>query len=406
MKPSSFFFHLFLPIFLAVGVPCLAHAGKSLDVSAQTLHVDGPNLKDPSGKIVILRGINHHGFLDVPDGGWDPEGAPLYSGMGQWNPDVVKRTLDQFHRLGFNVVRFHTIVNWWKTDPITYQDPYRNVTYPESYRKMMEDTIRWAGERGLYVIFDFYALNNEGGRQSGQESLPWPPWGKFPDVVKDKGEFESLWRSVAQTLGAFPNVLFELYNEPHGDSQAQKEWFGFVNEVLPIIRSWTPNPVIVQWDYNCWVNLDYPPPQYSASTLDWIQRNPISDPNIIYGFHLYRNSGGGGPGTVHRSGPPLVNLWEKADLEKAYGLALIPQVAGQDRKPLLVTEVGAFLKNGGEDKAHELEFLRNTLSLLKEWNIGYVGWGWASDEQISHGMLHDGEPNEAGKILLDSLRNP
>jgi hypothetical protein len=85
---------------------------------------------------------------------------------------------------------------------------------------------------------------------------------------------------------------------------------------------------------------------------------------------------------------------------------LIPQVAGQDRKPLLVTEVGAFLKNGGEDKAHELEFLRNTLSLLKEWNIGYVGWGWASDEQISHGMLHDGEPNEAGKILLDSLRNP
>ncbi|HEY5038238.1 MAG TPA: cellulase family glycosylhydrolase, partial [bacterium] len=215
---------------------------------------------------MILRGVNHHGFLDVPDGAWDAPNAALYSGMGTWNSDLVKGTLDEYRRLGFNVVRFHTIVDWWKTNPQTYKDPYRDVTYPETYRHMVEDTVQWAGERGLYVIFDFYAMRNVVGRQSGQESLPWPPWGRFSQVVGSRAEFETIWDSVASVLGRYPNVLFELYNEPHGDSAAQEEWFKFVGEVLPIMRAHTKNPVIVQWDYMCWVNLDYPPPQYSAST--------------------------------------------------------------------------------------------------------------------------------------------
>ncbi len=384
----------------------LAPAGRTQSLQAPLLRAEGPFLKDPSGKKVILRGINHHGFLDVPDGAWDPPGAPLYSGMGNWNPDVVKKTLRQYHQLGFNVVRFHTVVDWWKNNPKTYRDPYRSVAYPEPYRQMLEDTVKWAGERGLYVIFDFFALKNVGGRQSGQESLPWPPEGRFPDIVKDRAEFESIWESVAQTLGRYPNVLFELYNEPHGDAPAEEDWFQFVKEVLPKIRALTPNPVIVQWDYMCWVNLDYPPPQNSASTLDWIASHPLNDPNLVYGTHLYRNSGDGGPGTAHRSGPPLVNLWERSDIEKALTLALVPDIPRKLQKPLLVTEVGAYLANGGDDRAHELSFLKNTLSLLKGWGIGYVGWGWADDRQIGHGMLHDGQPNEAGKVLLDSFGKP
>ncbi len=402
-------FYLTRKLKIALFLLCLL-ASVHFNVAAQTqslpaplLHVDGPFLKDPSGKKIILRGINHHGFLDVPDGAWDSPGAPLYSGMGHWDPDVVKKTLEQYHQLGFNVVRFHTIVDWWKNNPKTYQDSYRNVTYPETYRQMMEDTVKWAGERGLYVIFDFFALKNVGGQQSGQESLPWPPGGRFPDVVKDREEFESLWVSAAQLLGRYPNVLFELYNEPHGDAKAEEDWFQFVKEVLLQIRAVTPNPVIVQWDYMCWVNLDYPPPQNSASTLDWIGKHPLNDPNLIYGTHLYRNSGNGGPGTAHRSGPPLVNLWEHSDIEKALTLALLPDVAQKLQKPLLVTEVGAYLANGGEDKAHELAWFKNTLSILNGWGIGYVGWGWADDRQIAHGILHDGKPNEAGKVLLDSL---
>jgi hypothetical protein len=36
--------------------------------SAPSLHVDGAQLKDAAGESIILHGVNHHGFVDVPDG--------------------------------------------------------------------------------------------------------------------------------------------------------------------------------------------------------------------------------------------------------------------------------------------------------------------------------------------------
>ncbi|AWN74939.1 TPA: glycoside hydrolase family 5 protein [Legionella anisa] len=374
---------------------------------AQTLplHVDGSLLRDSNGQTIILQGINHHGFLDVPDGAWDPPGWPLYSGMGHWNPEVVKEILDSYQKLGFNVVRLHTVVDWWKNNPVTYKDPYREVTYQESYRQMIQDTVKWARDRDLYVIFDFFALKNVQGRQSGQESLPWAPWGRFPEVVRDRSEFISLWDSVAEQLGGYPNVLFELYNEPHGDSQAEEEWFKFVEEVLPVLRHRTSNPVIVQWNYDCWVNLDYPPPSHPASTLEWIEKHPLKDNNLIYGAHLYRNSGGGLSGLAHRGVSSIVNLWEREDILQALQWALFPKVLKTDRKPILVTEIGAYLSNGEEDQEHELEWFKNTLSILNEWGIGYVAWAWRSDQQLGHGMLHEGNPNRAGSLFLESLKD-
>ncbi len=372
-------------------------------LKAPPLHVEGRHLKDPDGRVVVLRGVNHHGFLDVPDGAWDAPGEALYSGMGRWDPEVVQRTLDDYREYGFNVVRLHTVVDWWKTNPRTYRDPYRRVTYAKAYRGMVEDVVRWAGERGLYVIFDFFALRNVEGVQSGQESLPWPPWGRDPQVIEDRAAFARLWESVAKTLGRHPNALFELYNEPHGDAIAEEDWFRFVGEVLPAMRKHTRNPVIVQWDYMVWVNLDYPPPGHAASTLDWIARHPLDDPNVVYGTHLYRNSGGGGAGSVHRSRGGLVNLWERKNVEAALALAGFPEVLEKLNKPLLVTEIGAWRKGDEEDQAREIQWLKNTLSALNQRGVGYVGWAWQSDRQLGHGMLGENGPNPGGKALWESL---
>lgn len=392
----------FIPIamFLPALVSCAGVERAPSQAVTAPLHVEGKFLKDPSGRVVVLRGVNHHGFLDVPDGAWDPPGAPLYSGMGRWAPGTIQETLAEFRRLGFNVVRFHTVVEWWKKDPSAYRDPYRNVTYDRSYRDMMEDTIRWAGEAGLYVIFDFFAMKNVDGRQSGQESLPWPPWGRHPDVVGNRGEFVGLWESVAKRLGRHPNVLFELYNEPHGDAAASEEWFRFVREVLPVIRAHSANLVIVQWDYMAWVNLDFPPPGIGASSLGWIAAHPLDDPHVVYSTHLYRNSGAGGGGSVHRGAGEKTNPWEGPDLEE--GLRLM----GFDslQRPLLVTEIGAYLRGGAEDRGREVEWLRNVLALLDARDIGWMGWGWASEEQIDHGMLYKGQPNDAGQVLIERMK--
>ena len=380
--------------------------GTGPDVVAPLLRVVDNHLEDPAGRTVVLRGVNQHGFLDVPDGAWDALGEPLYSGMGKWRPEVVQATLDGYRALGFNVVRLHTIVEFWKTNPQSYRDPYRDVTYPKPYREMIEDVVKWAGERALYVIFDFFALKNVDGIQSGQEPLPWAPWGSDASVLADRTAFVDLWASVASALGDEQNVLFELYNEPHGDTAMEAEWFEFVTDVLPVLRRYTQNPVIVQWDYTCWVNLDYPPPTYSASTLSFIERHPVLDSNVVFGTHLYRNSGAGGPGMAHRSRDGLVNLWERDDVEAALVYAGFLDARDNWRKPVLVTEIGAYIEGNSEDRAHEISWLSNTLAVLNGWNVGYVGWAWRSDEQLVHGMLHAGVPNESGRAFLDSLSAP
>jgi aryl-phospho-beta-D-glucosidase BglC (GH1 family) len=113
---------------------------------------------------------------------------------------------------------------------------------------MMKNVIQWAGERGLYVIFDYFAMKNTEGKQSGQETLPWPPYNRHPEVVGSRAEFIEIWKSVARELGPFPNVLFELYNEPNGDEKAETEWFSFCQEAIAAIRAGVKNPIIVQWD--------------------------------------------------------------------------------------------------------------------------------------------------------------
>ena len=91
----------------------------------------------------------------------------------------MKANLDEIKSWGCNVVRLHTCVQWWVENSTTFTDEWRTVTYPTPFRERYEDVIRWAGERGLYVIVEFYNMK----RTSGQETLPWPPHSQHSDVI-------------------------------------------------------------------------------------------------------------------------------------------------------------------------------------------------------------------------------
>ena len=166
------------------------------------LHVAGRYIKDSLGRTTTLRGVNQEGFLDSPNGWWNPEGGNYLSGLGIWDPDAVKYNLDGMKSWGCNVLRLHTKIAWWLNDE-------------SSYRQHIKDTITWAGERGIYVIFEPYSIL--GGTQ---QPLPWAPHTTDPEeqvIMPDSSAFINYWTSVANELKDFPNVLFEIYNEPHGD---------------------------------------------------------------------------------------------------------------------------------------------------------------------------------------------
>lgn len=372
----------------------------------QPLHVDGNQIRDAQGRPVILRGINHYQYVNSLDGSWGPE---RWNDLlrAEWNPDEIKAQLDEYHRLGFNVLRFHTLVDWWKRNPDSRWMLWHNVTYPEPYRAMLKDVARWAAERDLYIIFDFFGMKTRYGINTGQEAMPWPPYNRYPDVVGSPEEFLNIWRSVAQELGDSPNVLFEFFNEPHGDAKAREQWLNFCQQAITAVRAETPNPIIVQWDFCSWVFLGPTPPRLKGSTLAWIDRHPMQGSNIIYGTHLYRITGAGpqAPSMVNRFDQGLVRLWDRPDVDRALKLIGFQHVLNDLHHPILVTEIGASAdQKPPEEEEHELAWYRNTLGALNDLHVGFVGWAWSSNHLLIHRMLQDDAPNRAGEEFLEAVR--
>jgi hypothetical protein len=125
------------------------------------LHVEGNCIKNLRNQTVTLRGVNQAGFADHPNGWWNPEGGSIYSGLGVWNPDAVKYNLDKMKQWGCNVVRLHTVIQWW-------------LENTNNYRQHIKDTIAWAGERGIYVIFEPTFVR--GGEYACFFELPYYPY--------------------------------------------------------------------------------------------------------------------------------------------------------------------------------------------------------------------------------------
>ena len=358
------------------------------------LHVEGRHIKDAIGRTVYLRGVNQAGSIDNPNGWWNPEGGTVYSGLGVWSPDAVKYNLDNMKSWGCNVIRLHTSIQWW-------------VENTNNYRQHFRDIITWAGEREIYVIFDAFSITG-----SMQYELPWGSYipAEQQAIMPSEQAFVDYWVTVANELKDSSNVIFELYNEPHGDDTARDAWFRVVQQCIDTIRGVGANQIIiVQWDYGAWVNLDYPPPdphnpdEYPCSTLSWVEDYPLTDPtgNIAYSFHNYR-------GQIHRQNGARVDSYTYADMKLGFETCLVDYVLNTLNKPVIVGEVGADMWKTGDELTNELAYFNNTLTIFNEWNMSYVAWVWTIPAHMRWGLLQNEgawlpPPNEAGEALINAI---
>jgi hypothetical protein len=352
------------------------------------LHVEGRYIKDGLNNTVTLTGVNQEGFLDSPNGWWNPEGGGYTSGLDVWNPEAVKYNLDSIKSWGCNVLRLHTSIRWWIEDN-------------SSYKQHIKDTVVWAGERGIYVIFEPFSVDG-----STQYECPWPPY--IPESqqgwIPNRQAFIDYWETVANELKGLPNVLFEIYNEPHGNATAREDFFNVTQQWIDAIRlTGADQLLIVQWDYGIWCNLDYPPPANTASTMNWVEQYPLNDPrsNIVYSFHNYR-------GDFHTTKDGRVNVWEYSDIKLSLQLCLVDYVLNNLSKPVLCGEIGANMWESGEGLTQELAYFNNSLNIFNEWNVSYLAWVWTIPAHMRHGLLQNGypwvpPPNAAGEILIASI---
>jgi len=335
------------------------------------LHVDGRWIKDSLNETVILYGVNKGQWVDYPTGCWMETGS---SGAGceSFTSQKVIDNLDYMKEWGCNVIRLHTTMDWWIDD-------YQN------YRSNIKTAIELANKRGIYVIFEpAHVRNYQDGGGIGDSPLPWTgPWTEYCGSISD---FVDYWRSVVDELRNYPNVIYELWNEPRpGTNSTIEDWYDGWQQCIDMIRYEKEDNhiILIQWYYG--------QDGSSNGNLEWVLDYPFNYTNLAYSTHVYRSNGAFNPGMK----------FEYDDVKAMCIERNVKRIGEEWNRPLVIGEVGAFGDSYEEQAAFE-----NFLIIMNEWNIGYVAWLWRSSTVyalLTPGTPFPCPPSPSGQTLIDAI---
>lgn len=381
------------------------------------LHVEGKYVKDEFGNTIYLRGICKTGHVIVPGGWWKPEETMYDYGYWEWHPEAVEYNLDAMKSLGFNVVRLFlpTVQRWLDNQDeggngITTRD---EITY----------VIDQANQRGLYVMITPWTVKyTESGEQT---AIPWDYYTDSdtgityggPGVFTKYGEqgiltnpedFVNYWaadtNSLSAEYGAFPNVIYELWNEPNGwisGFDVQQMYFNVCQEVVNRLRAKGDEHIVVyQFGYSG---------MESNQALAWGQK--LNGANIVYSIHSYRCIGGSF--TYHfPNGEYQYEDVERILLGDGAARTYYVQNVIDNNLPLINTEIGACKTAGIPDgnREHEVTWFYNMLSCMNAWGFGYTAFEWYGTDVRWFGILEPNNVypwrpplNDAGEALVQVI---
>jgi len=207
------------------------------------LSVSGNRFVDPTGKPVLLRGVN----IADPD---------KIESQGHWNRDFfvkVKAT-------GATVVRI-------PVHPVAWRG--RGA---RNYLALLDQAVQWSTDLGMYVDIDWHSIGNL-------------KQGLFQDPMYETSlpETFNFWRTMAARYNGNHTVaFFELFNEPtlfNGKlgSMTWDEWRQINEEMIALIRASNQEaiPLVAGFDW--------------AYDLTPLRNSPIRAERIGYVTHPYPN---------------------------------------------------------------------------------------------------------------------
>jgi endoglucanase len=294
------------------------------------LRVEGTKLLAADGKPVQLRGISSHGLQ------W----AGKYA-----NEEVLRWLRDDWN------------MQIWRAALYLSEGGYIGQT---SLKSKVVDSVEAAIKLGFYVIIDWHVHLDKDPRMYQRYAIDF-------------------FSEMAQRYGSYPNVLYEICNEPNGQ---EVTWDGAVKPyaevIIAEIRKYDPDNIIIVGT-----------PTWSQD-VDIAAEKPIqSSENIMYALHFYAGTHG-------------EELRNKAKTAIDKGLALF------------VTECGTSQASGGGG-VYEEKFME-WLSFLKANQISWVNWSLTNKgedsgilimnaDRTGKGGWTDDELSRSGKFIRKILRN-
>lgn len=260
------------------------------------LSVDGRDLVNKNGKPVQLRGISSF-WLN-----WKGEFSN-YSSL-----ETLKKDW------GITVFRAAMAVE--------EVDGY--IENPQGMVSKVDDLIKACIDLDLYIIVDYHSHKATDNLEDAKKFFKWVSW----------------------KYGDYPNIIYELWNEPLKVSW-NEEIRPYMIEVTKIIREHDHDNIIL------------------AGTPYWCQRteeafnNPLDDKNTMYTLHFY--SGSAGEKRINEAD----QMWLKGC-------------------PIFVSEFGVSIYDGGTlDRNVYLETADKWIDWMNKRKISWVAWSLCDKDESS-----------------------
>ncbi len=360
---------LILSVFLSASLVIFGEtASASTPLSSvDLLHRQGNQLVNANGTPVVLKGTTGN-FVDNGQGAWMTTSGYTSS------ISAMPKQLDLMQAWGFNSIRLTMSVELWLKDI-------------DNNRANLRSVVTEAQQRGIYVTVApwsvLYSGNPSGEWQSN--ALPYPPYQgdqssqtltATQEVIPNKQAFINFYGQLVNDLKGYPNVLFEVWNEPHADVYAGESARSdfFANVVNPIItnarNSGAQQPFVL--DSN-WGGI------YMGNYLTYAANVP--DSNIVLSFHIYNYFG-------HLSawGSPT----DYNGLMNAFTASGV--LAASKSYPIDLAEIGITKGSASERVQYD-----NILRICSEQGWGWGAW-WFRDTNIFAFVDSRANPTAEGLI--------
>lgn len=293
------------------------------------LSVKNGQLVDKSGKGYQLRGMSTHGLT------WFPEFV---------NESAFKTLRDDWNT---NVVRLAMYVDEWGNGQCYMGNKSGSL-------ELLEKGVDICIKLDMYVIIDWHVLNPG-------------------DPSKYTNEAKSFFEKVSKRYAKYPNVIYEICNEPNGGASWSGNIKPYAEKIIPVIRKNAPNSVII------------------VGTPTWSQEidKPLSDPlsykNVMYAFHFYAATHAG----------------LRSNVENCVAQGL----------PVFVSEYGTCDASGGG--ANDFNETQKWLSYFDKQGISYCNWSICNKDETcsvlrpgtsANGNWSESDLTENGKWMRNWFR--
>ena len=282
------------------------------------LKIENNTLVNEKGNKIQLRGMSTHGLQ------WYGKFA---------NEEMMKLLKEEWNSNLFRIAMY------------TSENGYiQNKSIEEDVIRLVDTAIKL----DMYVIIDWHILSDN-------------------DPMTYLNESKEFFNKMSLKYKDYPNVIYEICNEPNGNVTWNDNVRPYAEEVVKVIRKNSKKSIIIVGT-----------PTWSQD-VDKAAENPIDDENVMYTLHFYSGT-------------------HKEDLRNKVKDAL-------NKIPVFVTEWGVSDASG--NGGVYLDEARKWIEFMKENNLSWANWS-LSDKNESSALFIEGAPtnslndeylSESGKFI-------